>query len=275
MYSLLHVDGLYQGVMGVGLFSTFFVFHIHQKEWHHLSLTLLSVFCLRFCDICFCFCHCKNFFELFWHPVFLSLLSNTITEYSIFSGGRSFQDSGPLRPVDAVHLVRRLHCEDSPRCSSAFLLCPLLFALAIFLNEFECPLTGRVMASHNRSTKLHKVDQQSKSKKRNPRLNRNLLSLGQIIVACFTRHGCTRAYRLCFVLAWHFLKAKSISKHLKGKQRWVELCANANHVSNNHVSNHVSILSVGNIFHDVLPTGSCCYLLRVSPAPHLRSYREE
>ena len=64
---------------------------------------------------------------------------------------------GPLRPVDAVHLVRRLQCEDSPRCSSAFLLCPLLFALVIFLNEFECPLTGRVMASHNRSTKLHKV----------------------------------------------------------------------------------------------------------------------
>jgi hypothetical protein len=42
--------------------------------------------------------------------------------------------------------------------TSAFLLCPLLFALAIFLNEFECPLTGRVMDSHNRSTKLHKDD---------------------------------------------------------------------------------------------------------------------
>ena len=41
-------------------------------------------------------------------------------------------------------------------CSSVFLLCPLLCALVLFLSEFECPLTGRVMASHNRSTKLHK-----------------------------------------------------------------------------------------------------------------------
>jgi len=40
--------------------------------------------------------------------------------------------------------------------TSVFLLCPLLFALAIFLNEFECSLTGRVMASQNPSTKLHK-----------------------------------------------------------------------------------------------------------------------
>eukprot|EP00613_Pedinella_sp_CCMP2098_P059924 CAMPEP_0171865112 /NCGR_PEP_ID=MMETSP0992-20121227/29311_1 /TAXON_ID=483369 /ORGANISM="non described non described, Strain CCMP2098" /LENGTH=105 /DNA_ID=CAMNT_0012487917 /DNA_START=48 /DNA_END=361 /DNA_ORIENTATION=+ len=65
--------------------------------------------------------------------------------------------SGHVRPVDAVTMCK-VPSGTYLGASSAFLLCPLLFALVLFLNDFECPLTGRDMASHNRSTKLHKAE---------------------------------------------------------------------------------------------------------------------
>jgi len=110
------------------LFSTFFyilrwtktgVINCHWHFCHVFCLRFRDIyfcFCFCFCsfllfvsnfisaktslncfDICFCFCHCRTFFELFWYPIFLSLPSNTRTEYSIFSGGELRDDNWLLR----------------------------------------------------------------------------------------------------------------------------------------------------------------------------------
>ena len=120
-----------------------------------MSLTLLSGVISLLFEILrhlLLLCHCKIFFELFSHPIFLSLLSNTITEHS---GLRSHPFSFARTSAD-IKKMGEVPSGTYLGASSAFLLCPLLFALVLFLNEFECPLTGRVVASHNRSTKLHK-----------------------------------------------------------------------------------------------------------------------